>query len=325
MKITVIIATRDRAAQLAATLDAIARLQNTGGDVEILVIDNASVDATPDTVTAAAARSPFPIVYLREERAGKSHALNTAISRARGDLLVFTDDDVLPEPAWLSAFVQAFEETGADYAAGRILPLWEAEPPGWMSPSLHGVLAIPDGGVERVPLGAGVNEGIMPIGANMAVRRYVLDRIGGWNPALGKLQGTLRTGEDHEFALRMTAAGFRGVYEPTACVRHRVPADRLQKPYFERWFYDNGVIVAGLEDAYPTTRHYVFNTPRYRWREALGNLWLTARGLTSRDEKRSTAGLMRLRWFAGYASARWSSRRRAAVPERQASHPVARS
>ena len=65
----------------------------------------------------------------------------------------------------------------------------------------------------------------MPIGANMAIRRSVVERVGGWNPALGKLDGTLRTGEDHEFALKMFDAGLVGVYEPRAEVAHRVPAD----------------------------------------------------------------------------------------------------
>ena len=86
-------------------------------------------------------------------------------------------------------------------------------------------------GTERLTL-TGIHDQVMPIGANMAIRRHVLDRIGGWNPDLGKLKNTLRTGEDHEFALRLLAAGFAGVYEPEASVLHRVPADRLRLSYF---------------------------------------------------------------------------------------------
>jgi glycosyltransferase involved in cell wall biosynthesis len=305
--ISVIIATRDRAALLRATLDALVEQDPTGSSVEIVVADNASVDATREVVAAASKSTAVSIVYLREEQSGKSHALNAAVLKASGDLLVLTDDDVLPSRGWLAAYERTFAETSADFAAGRILPLWEAAPPGWMSPALHGVLAIPDGGLTRLPLGDGLNDHIMPIGANMALRRHVLANIGGWNTSLGKLRGSLRTGEDHEFARRMLVAGFAGVYEPTAVVRHRVPAARLRRAYFQQWFHDNGAVVASIERAYPTTDRYLFNVPRYLWRQALTDASAGALALLRRDAKRTAAAEMRLRWFAGYASARWSS------------------
>lgn len=225
--ISVIIATRDRAPLLEATLEALCAQRSPGCPFEILVVDNGSIDGTPGVVAAAASRCRVPIVYLTEHKSGKSHALNTAVTHARGDLLVFTDDDVLPSPGWLAAYAQAFSETGADYAAGRIQPLWEAPPPRWLTPTLHGVLAVQDGGTRRLAL-RGMSDQVMPIGANMAVRRHVLDSVGGWNPQLGKLKNSLRTGEDHEFALKLVAAGFAGVYEPEASVLHRVSADRLR-------------------------------------------------------------------------------------------------
>ena len=199
-------------------------------------------------------------------------------------------------------------ETGADYAVGRILPLWEAPPPGWMSSAFYGALAVPDAGTKRLPISKDLNEEIMAIGANMAVRRHVLDRVGGWNPDLGKLQGTLRTGEDHEFALKMLSAGFRGVYKPERACRHRVPPDRLRLAYFRRWFYDNGIIVAGFEEEYPTTTRYVLNVPRHLWRQAAHDLMRTAWGILTWNSQRSAAGEMQLAWFAGYLRGRWSRR-----------------
>lgn len=306
--ISVLIATRNRAGLLASTLEALERQQWPGCPFEILVVDNASVDDTVSRVAAAAMRATTPIVYLREERPGKSHALNTAIGHARGQLLVLTDDDVLPAPDWLATYAAAVAETGADYAVGRILPLWEAPPPRWLSPALYGVLAIPDGGTRRLPLAKGVNEQIMPLGANMAVRRHVIERIGGWNPNLGKLQGTLRTGEDHEFALKMVEAGFRGVYEPQALVHHRVPGDRLRFAYFWRWYRDNGVVQAALEQEYPPAARHLLGVPRYLWRQALEDVLMTTRGIVTLDARRVTAGVMRLGWFAGYLRRRWSRR-----------------
>ena len=305
MMISVVIATRDRAALLERTLDALCGQLSPGCPFEILVVDNGSVDATSAVVAAAAHRSHVPVVYLREEKPGKSHALNTAVAHARGDLLAFTDDDVLPSPGWLAAYAEAFAQTGVDYAAGRILPLWEAPPPRWLTPSLHGVLAIPDGGTRRLTLN-GIHDQVMPIGANMAIRRHVLDRVGGWNPDLGKLQNTLRTGEDHEFALRLVAAGFAGVYEPAASVLHRVPAERLHLAYFVRWCYGNGRIGAGLEQKYPSTAHYLFRVPRYLWRRLGAELLSTLAGIATADPKRSTSGAMRMAWFVGYVEGRWN-------------------
>jgi glycosyltransferase involved in cell wall biosynthesis len=304
MIISVVIATRDRATLLEGTLKALCEQQSPGCPFEILVVDNGSVDSTATVVAEAARRSSVPVTYLIEEKPGKSHALNTAVAHARGDLLALTDDDVLPSPGWLAAFAQAFSETGADYAAGRILPLWEAPPPRWLTPSLHGVLAISDGGTRRLTL-KGTQDKVMPIGANMAVRRPVLDSIGGWNPELGKLKNTLRTGEDHEFALRLVAAGFTGVYEPEASVLHRVPADRLRLAYFARWCYGNGQMAAGLEQDYPSTARYLVSVPRYLWQRFAKDLVSTVAGVVTVNPRRSTSGAMRLAWFAGYLEGRW--------------------
>jgi cellulose synthase/poly-beta-1,6-N-acetylglucosamine synthase-like glycosyltransferase len=283
--------------------------------VELVVADNASADRTPDVVAAASRHMPLPIVCLRETRPGKSHALNTALHHARGDLLVLTDDDVLPATGWLTAYARAFEDDGVDFAVGRILPLWEAPPPRWLSPALYGVLAVADGGAERLPIATGVNEHIMPLGANMALRRRVLARVGGWNPSLGKLQGTLRTGEDHEFSLKMLEAGLRGVYEPDALVEHRVPADRLRLAYFRRWFSDNGAVQARLDRRYPPPGRRLLGVPRYLWREAAADLVSLAGGVVACDAARAARGAMKTAWLAGYLREALASRRPAATPD----------
>ena len=306
--VTVVIATRDRAELLKRTLAALGTQELEGIDLEVLIADNGSTDRTREVVAEAAAIWPG-VVYLHEARPGKSHALNSALAHARGDLLLLTDDDVVPSKGWVQAFAQAFADTGADFGVGRIFPLWEVPPPRWMSEALHGVLAIPDGGARRQLLSKGVHEEIMPIGANMAVRRAVIERIGGWNPDLGKLGGTLRTGEDHEFALRMLAAGFTGVYEPTASVGHHVPASRLRLSYFARWFYDNGAIVAGLERTYPSSPVRLLGVPRYLWRQLARDLRAALGAAVRADLPRLVAACLGVLWFGGFAKSRWSTRR----------------
>src|SRR5262249_35499879 len=148
--------------------------------------------------------------YLYVAEPGKSCAVNAALRLVSGDVVAFTDDDVRPEPGWIAQLVRAFDDPTVDFVAGRILAEWEAPPPRWMSPSLFGVLAIPDAGATQLPIARGLNEHVMPIGTNMAVRTAVIERLGGLRLDLGKLEGTLRTGEDHEFFLRLLHDGRRG-------------------------------------------------------------------------------------------------------------------
>jgi glucosyl-dolichyl phosphate glucuronosyltransferase len=303
---SVILATRDREQLLAQTLEALAAQEWPRGDFEILVADNGSNDRTRAVVEAAARRAEAPptrYLYVREP--GKSHAVNQALPYATGDLLAFTDDDVIPQPNWLKRLSIAFSETGVDFVAGRTLPRWESEPPSWMSPALYGVLAIPENGETRVPIEVSDGPRVIPIGANMAVRAAVVQRVGGLRPDLGKLAGTLRTGEDHEFCLRMLHAGCRGIYEPTAIVHHRVGSERLTPGYFRQWLYQNGRDVARLEASYPGTTPRLLRVPRYLWREAAGNLWRAIVGALEGDRAHGFAGALLTLRFCGYVREVW--------------------
>jgi glycosyltransferase involved in cell wall biosynthesis len=303
--VSVVIATRNRARLLARTLDALGRQQWPAPQLEVLVADNASTDDTRDVVARAAAGSDISVRYLRVATPGKSNAVNEALALTRGAVLAFTDDDVVPEPGWIAALVTAMNETSSDFAAGRIAPLWEVEPPHWMSPALFGVLAIPDNGPARLRIAADEPHGVMPIGANMAVRASVVERIGGLRTDLGKLEGSLRTGEDHEFFLRLLHAGCRGVYEPAARVFHLVPADRLRRSYFRRWLYQNGRDVACLERSYRPEAAMLLGVPRYLWRRAIADA-LTSIGAALRgDAALRLAASVRVLWFAGYLREAW--------------------
>jgi glycosyltransferase involved in cell wall biosynthesis len=307
--ISVIIATHNRRQLLGETLEAIARQDWPREDLEVVVVDNASSDGTFEMLEAFACRPGVPAVRpLREERPGKSFAVNHAVAEARGRILVCTDDDVLPDEGWVRAFVEAMEETGADFAVGRIRPRWEVPPPAWMSPRLYGVLAVPDNGPERFEIRAGLNEQAMAIGANMALRTDVIARIGGWRTDLGKLRETLRSGEDHEFFLRMLRAGLHGVYEPRASVAHFVPAERLRRGYFLRWLHDNGRMASLIQREYPTTSRYLLKVPRHFWRGLAQEIARLGGAVVRRREAERFASVTRLFWFAGYLRGAWQGR-----------------
>jgi glycosyltransferase involved in cell wall biosynthesis len=302
---SVVVATRNRRHLLASTLHAL--LAQTWRSFEIVIADNGSTDGTSALVEGvAAAQTHIPLQYAFVPEPGKSIAVNRAFEMATGDLFALTDDDVRPQHDWLLRLATAFAETGADFVAGRVLPLWEAPPPAWMSPALSGVLAIPDGGLRRVAIDG--SSSIMPIGANMALRRTVVDRIGGLRTDLGKLAGTLRTGEDHELFIRMLNAGFRGVYEPDAVVYHRVPAERLTRQYCRRWLYQNGRDVSRLEALCAPVKRRLLGVPRHRWREGASAGWRAAKATIARDCGLRFAAQTELLWFAGYLRERWFGR-----------------
>jgi len=306
VSVSVIIATRDRDALLAQTLEALIAQRWPRDRFEILVIDNGSSDRTRAVVQAAAGRANGPpIRYFYVAEPGKSGAINQALPYATGELLAFTDDDVMTHPTWIERLSSAFAETGADFVAGRILPRWESAPPSWLSPNLYGVLAIPDNGEARVTITAADGPSIIPIGANMAVRADVMRRVGGFRSDLGKLAGTLRTGEDHELCLRMLHAGCRGIYEPTAVVHHWVARERLDRRYFRQWLYQNGRDVARVDASYPPSTPYLFGVPRYLWREAASNMWGAIRWTLSGDRAASFAAALGALRFCGYVREAW--------------------
>lgn len=305
--VSIIVATRNRAASLARTLDALVAQEWPRDRYEIIVADNGSTDGTSAVVQhcarrpdACAARCVFV------PTGGKSQAVNAALPLARGEIFAFTDDDVRPEREWLSQLAHSFDDRDVDFVAGRILPDWEVQAPAWISSALYGVLAIPDGGTARLPIRRGVNEHVMPIGANMAVRASVMRRLGGLRVDLGKLDGTLRTGEDHEFFLRLLHDGRCGVYEPAAVVHHTVPESRLNRSYFRQWLYQNGRDVATLARAYPPAAPSLCGVPRYLWREAA----VAAAGAVSAAVRGAVAcrfaSTLRLIWIAGYIRQSWT-------------------
>lgn len=245
MRISIVIGTRNRAALLRITLEHLQRQDYRPGD-EVIVVDNASTDDTHDVVAGAAADFPVPLRYLAETRLGKSAAVNRGVNGARGEILALTDDDVLVAPDWIAQIRRVFSSGTVDLAGGRVDPWWESAPPWWLrwqrpeSNAMLSPLALLHYG-ERQALGERT-----AVGANLVMLRSVYERLGGFNPDLGRQQGTLLCGEDHDFCSRATGT-YRCEYRPEIRVRHWVPANRLRLRYYMRWFYWSGITNARLD------------------------------------------------------------------------------
>jgi hypothetical protein len=206
------------------------------------------------------------------------------LAQARGDVLALTDDDVLVANDWLAAVRRVMADGSVALAGGRIDPRWERPAPSWLRldgpPGPHGpvtsTLALLHYAETCEPL-----DGRAALGANMAVRRTALDGLGGFARHLGKLRGTLLSGEDHELCRRVEAAGLRTLYVPSMRVRHWIPADRLTIRYCLRWFFWSGITHAVLDrgNETGTDLRRLLGVPRYLFREAAAAAGGCARSL----------------------------------------------
>ena len=240
MKITVILCTYNRCEVLTKALESVA-LQILPESVqwEVLVVDNNSSDQTRDVVVSFCKRLPERFRYLYESRPGKSHALNTGIHEARGDILAFMDDDVTVEPTWLQNLTKYLSNGEWAGVGGRTLLADGFSAPSWMlldglyslGPALAALFDLGDEPCElRDP----------PYGTNMAFHKRMFDKYGGFRTNLGPRPGTTIRNEDTEFGRRVLANSERIRYEPTAVVYHPVPKGRIDKKYFLRWWFDYG-------------------------------------------------------------------------------------
>lgn len=232
-KVTVAILTYNRADFLQQTLEGIGQQEFPRDHFEVLVVDNNSTDRTRAVVAALAAQRPAPR-YVLETKQGLDHARNRAIREARGDLIVFADDDILVKPNWLAQLVVPLL---ADHArrigaiGGEVIPVFPDGLPPWVA-EWHAPLAFrPDTG----PLDAKHS----PMGANLAVPRWVFEQVGPFSTALDRTGKNLFGGGDAELIRRVRAAGLEVWFAPGAAVKHQMPASRTTFRYAARHAFDS--------------------------------------------------------------------------------------
>ncbi len=319
MKYSIVIATHNRAADLRETLASLATLQ-TPHAWEVIVADNNSTDGTPAVVSGAIAGFPVPLRYVFEDVPGRSAALNTAIAQATGEIVLTTDDDVRVETDWLEQAGAALERLGCDYIGGRVTPIWGGPRPSWLPDRggrLWAVIALLDYGSEPLEFTSR-----MPLGVNMAFRREVFARVGGWDPRVGRKAGTLLGQEVREWCIRARAAGVRGFYAPNLTLQHIIPGSRLNRAYFRRWFYWRGISRAllyqqhGLNMEDPqgapvivARKQHTGGVPRYLLRTAMGQAVAMLRAAVAGNATARFEHELWLWMFAGIVRQRWSDRR----------------
>jgi GT2 family glycosyltransferase len=210
------------------------------GNVEIVVVENRPALSTVERMLEERYGAEERVRYVEEHRRGLARARNAGLDAARGELVSFTDDDILVDREWIGALRGVFERSpGVDCVTGLILP-FELETPtqvlverfaGFGKGFVARTYCLSDPPLDQ-PLFP-YTAGYFGSGANMTFRTRALRRLGGFDRALGA--GTrARGGEDLDICIRLLHAGGRLAYEPAAIVWHRHPntGARLRQQVF---------------------------------------------------------------------------------------------
>ncbi|MGA2551422.1 MAG: glycosyltransferase [Burkholderiaceae bacterium] len=245
MIFTVAICTWNRADSLRKTLESLTRATPPSAPWEVLVVNNNSTDHTVAVLKEF--ENLLPLRSIIETRQGLSHARNAAVIEAKGEFMLWTDDDVLVDTNWLIGYEQAILKwPEASVFGGPIQPLFEGDPPAWLSEGwrlIADAFAYRNLGDESVPLQPWDS---LPYGANYAVRTAA-QRGQRYDPDLGRSGNAGALGEEVSVLVALLAAG-PGWWIPTAVVFHRIPAHRQTMRYVGQFYRMVGKTHAMIED-----------------------------------------------------------------------------
>jgi glycosyltransferase involved in cell wall biosynthesis len=244
--ISIIIPTLNRASTLELAIKSFC-LQNLSPDqFEIIVVDNGSNDNTKDIIEAAISKFPsHKIRYIYEPEPGLLSGRHRGALEAKGEILIFVDDDIEADVNWLKAIKESFDDPTVQMVGGRNLPKYEVEPPQWLEwfwlehpyGKLCAELSLLDFGEQVREIDANYVWGL-----NFSIRKSTLFELGGFHPDcipkyLQYFQGDGETG----LTQKANQKGYKAIYQPKALVWHSVSQERMSYEYFEKRYFYQGV------------------------------------------------------------------------------------
>ena len=244
MFLSVIIPTRNRATLLERGLEALCGQTLSPQEFEVIVVDNGSTDGTAQ-VCAAYAERLDGFHYLHEAEPGLHAGRHAGLKAARGEILVYADDDSRAFPGWLESIREAFDDPSVALVGGRNLPEFEESPPDWVE-----WLWEPRDGRRQCEVFSILDYGERPMeirpesvwGCNFSIRRDVLLEVGGFHPDGMPADLLARRGDGETAVSReIVRRGYRSLYHPGASVFHWVSAERMTYAYVHRRGFLSGI------------------------------------------------------------------------------------
>lgn len=262
MNVTVAICTWNRAESLNNTLRQMLQMQIPDGiNWELLVVNNNCSDHTDEVISRYTDHLPLKRLFTSMQ--GIAHARNCATEAAQGELLVFTDDDVLVDNNWLIAYVDAAQNfPEAAFFGGPIEPLFEGTPPRWLQKVL------PDIDIAYAKFTCETENELFsnhhfPFGANMGFRTN-LDKQYRFCGELGRVGKNMVHGEETALFAAMSRDGLIGRYIPAAKVRHIIPEERQNVEFLRRYYAGHGVLLRSQPQMQQATQ--LFGRPKWLYK-----------------------------------------------------------
>ena len=270
MKLNVIIPTYNRAKLLVKTLQSVENADVPPNlEIEITVVNNNSSDETEKIVKdLQPSFKKIKLNYLFEPEQGRSVAVNTGIGQADGDLVAMIDDDIQIKKNWFVEIEKIFSQRGdeIDFIGGKVLPIWEIEPPDWVRSIKDVGICWRDYGEEEWQYST---ETPILTGGHAVLKKKIFAEIGLYAEELGVKKKNLASCEDDVMFDKLLEAGKKGIYSPKLVVHHYVSAHRLTKNYYRQWHFGAGMSWDLVEQNYkPYQGAKILRVPRYLYKEA---------------------------------------------------------
>lgn len=232
-----VICTYNRAHLIGLCFDSFTRLKIPNSvSVELIVIDNNSQDHTKSVYESYVDRLNFDSRYFVEIEQGLSNARNLGIKKVTGDYIIFIDDDALLTSNYLVNLHDLLKNKNILVGGGKVIPYFIDEIPVWYNKTTRKLISEIDYGEKIKPL-----KNKYPFGANMWFHRKVFEKVGVFNPELGRKGNNLMAGEELDLFNRIAKENLQIYYTPDSSVYHIIPKNRTEYEFINKFCIGAGV------------------------------------------------------------------------------------
>lgn len=254
---SVIIPTYNRSHMLIQTVRSFIEQNYDHNRFEIIIANNNSTDNTSEIIDSLVKESPIPIIPLLEKSQGAHFARNNAAKLAKGEILYFTDDDMIADQYLLSEIIRPFmNDDKVATATSLVFPKWEVPPPQWILECCNnGLLSLNDPKEDFIISPSDCNI----FSCHQAIKRDVFFECGGYNP---DIIGTEWIGDNETgLNIKIRDLGFKFAYNGKSITYHIIPPTRMTQIYLNKRLANQGNC-----DSYTEYKKYRYSKAQLIWK-----------------------------------------------------------
>jgi len=241
VKVSIVIPTNGQSKNLRNALLSLQKQSFSAKEYEVIVVENGSRGNAKQVVEEINDTYGNNVGYVYEPRPGLHYGRNTGAKVAKGDIVLYTDDDVTTDHHWIEEIYKCYDDPNVGAVGGKIVGGWEVEPPEWvwMFGTKKNIYPL-----TVIDLGEGIFElskGYI-VGANYSARKSVIFEVGGSNPDMFPPHLKYLNGDGEcGFIDKVRAKGYKVIYNSKAVIEHCITGSRCTKEYFIKRFGDEAI------------------------------------------------------------------------------------